>query len=466
MKNNMLRLIVLCASLWTALAQGQSYLQVKLGQGELVRLPRAAQAVFVADPSIANYQAPSARTLFVFGNKPGTTSLYALDESDQVIYRARVTVQQDLAALRALIAKQYPKLSIDVSAVSGRIFLRGQVPDVATASALMKSARAFAQPSIASGGTSTASNGSTTTTVTSVSSDELVINQLTITNPNQVNIRVKVAEVSRTVSNRLGFRWGEMVNGSLVTGSTGLGFDIDWSDSNIRDIFSVNGGTLTGMLDALASEGLVNVLAEPNLTALSGESASFLAGGEIFIPVPDGDGGISLQPENFGVKLDVTPTVLSADRISLKIKPEVSSLTNETSIELNGTRVPGKSVRTAETTIELASGQSFALAGLLQSNETTNVSQMPFLGDVPILGALFRSTQFERNETELVIIATVYNVEPTSARQYQLPQDGMQPYSDLERMLNGRILKPSPPVGGALLDVEQPRLLGENGFYY
>jgi pilus assembly protein CpaC len=465
MKNNLLRSIVLFTCFCATFVQGQTFLQIKLGQGELIRLPRAAQAVFIADPSVASYQAPSGRSLFVFGVGVGSTTLFALDENDKVLYRAKVTVKQDLASLRALISKQYPKLSIDVSSVSGRIFLRGQVPDVATASALIKSARAFAKPSIVDSGSSTTSaNG--TTTVTTLGADELVVNQLQVTNPNQVNIRVKVAEISRTVSNRFGFRWGEMVNGAQVPGSTGLGFDIDWSDSNITDIFSINGGSLTGMLDALASEGLVNVLAEPNLTALSGESASFLAGGNIAVPVPDGNGGTNIQFEDFGVKLDVTPTVLSADRISLRIKPEVSSLTNENSVELNGTRVPGKSVRTAETTIELASGQSFALAGLLQSNENTSVSQMPFLSDVPILGALFRSTRFERNETELVIIVTVYNVEPTSASQYQLPQDGLQPYSDLERMLNGRIMKPSAAVNGALIDVEKPRLLGENGFYY
>lgn len=459
---------ILALVLFSALTQAQQ-LQIKIGQGELVRLSGAAQAIFVANPNIANYQAPSSSSLFVFGVSPGSTTLYALDEYDEVLYRAIVTVVQDLAGLRALIAKQYPKLSIDVSAVAGRIFLRGQVPDVATASSLIKTAQAFAKPGLvdsAAGSGASGADGQALVSPTTLNSNELVVNQLQVTNPNQVNIRVKVAEVSRKVSNRLGFRWGEMVNGSLVTGSTGLGFDIDWSESSISDIFSVNGGNLTGMLDALASDGLVNVLAEPNLTALSGESASFLAGGEIFIPVPDGDGGISLQPENFGVKLDVTPTVLSADRISLKIRPEVSSLTNETSVQLNGTNVPSKLIRTAETTIELASGQSFALAGLLQSNENTNLTQLPFLGDIPIIGALFRSSQFERNETELVIIATVYTVEPSSARQYQLPQDGFEPYSDLERMLNGRIAKPSGAAGGVLLDPERPRLLGENGFYY
>ena len=210
---------------------------------------------------------------------------------------------------------------------------------------------------------------------------------------------------------------------------------------------------------------MVNVLAEPNLTALSGESASFLAGGNIAIPTV-ADNGTNITFEEFGVKLDVTPTVLSADRISLKIRPEVSTLTDTASVLINGTRIPGKRIRSAETTIELASGQSFALAGLLQSDENTNISQMPFLGDVPILGTLFRSTQFERNETELVIIATVYTVEPSSSRQYQLPQDGFQPYSDLERMLKGRIIKPGQATPGALLAPDTPRLLGENGFYY
>ena len=257
-----------------------------------------------------------------------------------------------------------------------------------------------------------------------------------------------------------------MVNNALVPGSTGLGFSVDWSDDNLDSIFQFEGSNLTGMLDALATEGLVNILAEPNLTAMSGEAAAFLAGGEIPIPVPSADGTVAIEYRNFGVKLDVTPTILSADRISLRLRPEVSELSENIGVEVLGTRVPGITTRRAETTIELASGQSFALAGLLQSTETTRLSQFPFLADVPVIGALFRSDQFERQETELVIIATVYTVQPTSTRQYKLPNEGYQPYSTLERMLNGRIVRPRPATSGAEVKPEAPRLLGENGFYY
>ena len=217
------------------------------------------------------------------------------------------------------------------------------------------------------------------------------------------------------------------------------------------------------VIDALATDGLVSVLAEPNLVALSGEAASFLAGGEFPIPVAQRDDEISIEFKKFGVSLDFVPTVLSGNRINMKVRPEVSELSETGAIEVNGLRIPALSVRRAETTVELGSGQSFAIAGLLQNTSRTGVDKVPGLGDVPVLGTLFRSSRFQRNETELVIVITPYIVRPVSqANALAVPNDAVQPANDLERIFLGRINTPRtaiPAIGPGAA-----RLKGDVGF--
>jgi pilus assembly protein CpaC len=220
------------------------------------------------------------------------------------------------------------------------------------------------------------------------------------------------------------------------------------------------------MLDALAKQGAARLLSEPNLTAMSGETASFLAGGEY--PVPTSrtrDGTVLIQFKEYGVLLNITPTVLSDRRISLKIAPEVSSLDTANMVEINGLKIPGIKVRRAKTTVELASGESFMLGGLLMNDEYNSVSKFPLLGDIPILGSLFRSTAFSRKETELVIIAQAYLVEPSPEQRVMLPTDNYQPLSDFERLLNIRWQKDNHSAKESL-ETQTPRLLGDNGFYY
>ncbi len=224
---------------------------------------------------------------------------------------------------------------------------------------------------------------------------------------------------------------------------------------------------VSAIIDALERENLVTVLAEPNLTTLSGETASFLAGGEFPVPVGTGTGNNDIQIEfkQFGVSLAFTPTVLSANRISLRVRPEVSDLSDRGAIKVNNLVIPALSTRRAETSIELASGQSFAIGGLISNQTRNNVDKLPGLGDLPVLGPLFRSTSFQRNETELVIIVTAYLVRPVPAAQLATPLDGYRPASDLERLLDGRLARsgvvpgeqpqPAPPTG---------RLLGAAGF--
>ena len=261
-----------------------------------------------------------------------------------------------------------------------------------------------------------------------------IINRLTVTMPTQVTIRVRVAEVNRNLSEKLGFKWG--ASGASSWSGTSIAFGL--ADNVITGMPGsvIEGSDIAGLIDALAEESLVSVLAEPNLSVVSGETASFLAGGQTPFPTYSGDGDISVEFKDFGVLLSVTPTILSPNRISLRLRPEVSEPNDANGITLEGIRMPGFVVRRAETTVELASGQSFAIGGLLQNSLVNSVSKIPGLGDIPVLGALARSTEFQRGETELVIIATAY-VSGPSGGQLRIPNAQLYVPGVFERMLVG-----------------------------
>lgn len=439
-------------------AEPTETLALNVNAGELVRLPSPAAKVFVADPEIADFQVASNRSLLVFGRKPGRTTLYALSETDGVILSRRIAVAFDVGQLQALIEAELPRSNIVVRSTPAGIVLGGRVETSIEAETAQRIAAGFA------------------------GTPEAVVNQLAVTSPTQVNIRVRVVEMSREITRRFGFNWEALfdVGGSTLLGiATGRDLNLAGGPRFPRDPASLNtgGGSLvggfnrggadvSGMIDALAQENLVTVLAEPNLTSLSGETASFIAGGEFPIPVAQSDDKISIQFKQFGVVLDFTPTVLSPGRISMRVRPEVSELTEEGAITTASIVIPAITLRRTETTIEVASGQSFAIAGLLQDSTRSKVSKFPGLGDVPVLGTLFRSEDFLRNETELVIIATAYLVQPTSRGEYADPIAGFEPPSDLERILSGKVARVS---GNAPTDLAQPgglRLVGEAGFYY
>ena len=255
-----------------------------------------------------------------------------------------------------------------------------------------------------------------------------VINRLSVAGSNQVTIRVRIAEVSRTASERLGLKWNRAfsVNGNsypLAKSPISLGAAAE----------SLVGKDVTGILDALAEENLVSILAEPNLSVVSGETASFLAGGQLPFPVlKDEDMGIEFK--DYGVLLDITPTILSDRRISMRVRPEVSEPDYASGIEMKGFILPGLRIRRAETTVELASGQSFALAGLMNNDLSQKVAKFPGLGDLPIIGALARSKSFERGESEPVIIATAYLSQPSSA-PLAIPNETLRSGTPLERHL-------------------------------
>jgi pilus assembly protein CpaC len=264
---------------------------------------------------------------------------------------------------------------------------------------------------------------------------------------------VRIAEVNRTVVKQWGINLLTNTNGSFSFGlAQGGGIHLPdvscTSDCGTAQVIRNEiGGTLSGIgklfgmdimssLDIAAEDGLVSILAEPNLTALSGETASFLAGGEFPIPVTQGNNAITIEYKQYGVGLAFTPIVLGDGRISMRVRPEVSELSDAGGLKLGGFTVPALITRRAETTVELGSGQSFMIAGLLQNRNSNTIEKAPFLGDIPILGSLFRSTSYQRNETELVIIVTPYLVRPVSG-QLATPADGYRSPGDLKRVFLG-----------------------------
>jgi pilus assembly protein CpaC len=428
-------------------------LTIEVHKGRVIRLPRPAATVFVADPEIADVQAQSASIVYLFGRRTGSTSLYAIDENDQLLLRTAVVVQHNLSGLRQAISQLIPDARVTAGTVDGSIVLDGLVENPVQAEELRELAERY------------------------LGEDETVLFRVRVASPTQVNLRVRVAEVSRDVLKEFGINWEAILqNGNFTFGFVSGRQVSDAAGNFLRSPTGANsafGSWQSGddfvntALDALAEENLINILAEPNLTALSGETASFLAGGEFPIPVDqDDDNGISIEFKEFGISLAFTPTVLSSNRISLRVRPEVSDLSERGAITINGLTIPALSTRRAETTVELGSGQSFAIGGLLSTDMENAISKYPGIGDLPVLGTLFRSTRFRSNETELVILVTPYLVRPVDEPRIALPTDGYRAPSDIERILMGRLhsAQLQPGRGGPLSPEGSRRLVGPVGF--
>ncbi len=430
--------------------------QIEVGKGQVIRLPRPAATVFVADPEIADVQAQSPSIIYLFGRRAGSTSMFAVDENDDLLLRTAVQVDHNLVSLRGAIDHLLPGHSVDVSSVDGSIVLDGKVESPRQAHELRELASRY------------------------LGEDETILNRTRVGAPTQVHLRVRVAEVSREVIKEFGINWETLFNSGNFTFGFASGRDLISSGGSIFRSPANAGGNAPGIgfgsfnsgsasvstaIDALAEEGLVTVLAEPNLTALSGETASFLAGGEFPIPVASDDNEIEIEFKEFGISLAFTPTVLGRDRISLRVKPEVSELSDNGAITINGLTIPALATRRAETTVELGSGQSFAVGGLLSNDVQNTVSKFPGLGDLPVLGTLFRSQRFQTNETELVILVTPYLVSPVSDPVLATPADGYQAPNDIERILEGRLhhARIKPGRGGPQ-GPDKQRLVGPIGF--
>ena len=413
-------------------------LKLETGKGALLRLDNTPSTVFIADPKIADLQVKSPRLLYLLGKKPGETTLFAVDGADRVVLNRRIRVQHNVTRLSESIREMVPGSRITVQAIDGMVVLGGQAASAADAENARQLAKSL------------------------VKSDKDLVNQIQITEPNQINLRVRIAEVSRTVMKQFGinwdnafragdFFWGLSVGSPALVPTDGViplfsqGKTFQTRNNGTNSLFGsfINDNVdINGVVDALEDEGLVTVLAEPNLTALSGEAATFLAGGEFPVLVPD-DGSVTVEFKQFGVQLAFTPTLVSRNRISLKVTPEVSQLSTAGQASFEGFTVPALTTRRAETTVELGSGQSFAIAGLIQNNITESLAKYPGLSDIPVLGALFNSNSFRREETELVIIVTPYVVQPIAPGRVASPTDGLIEPNDVDRIIHGRTFRTS-----------------------
>ncbi len=414
---------------------------LSVGTGRLVRFNGTMSDLFVANDQIADVQVRSPSQIYIFGKAAGSTTVYATDRSGRVVYSANVRVGQNLGSVNELLQMAMPDADVQATTMTGMVLLTGTVAQPADAEEAERIVQAF------------------------VGTDTQVVSRLRTATPQQVMLQVRIAEVSRSLVREIGtnllsrdssggFLFGvgrgnpgtfniarspaDPITGVVQETLTGVTFNNAVGSTTLGAAGRLLGVDLLGTLNLAENNGLVTTLAEPTLSALSGETASFLAGGEFPIPVSQSLGSVTIEYKSYGVGLAFTPIVLENGRISMRVRPEVSELSEELSIRLNGFNVPALVTRRAETTVELGSGQSFMIAGLLRNVSNNAVDRAPLLGNLPIIGALFRSTRFRRAETELVIVVTPYLVQPVSANQIALPTDGYRNADELQRHLIGQ----------------------------
>lgn len=379
-------------------------LTLTIGAGKIVRFQDQIDMVLLANPSIADIHMISPKATYVFGNAIGRTDLFALDGNGEVIAMIELRVRPDTALAERELEIQHPEGSSRLSVIGDHVVAKGELASLEEAIDVAASAEGLAQ---ATGKLS---------------------NQTTLSESQQINLRVRFAEVRSNDIHRLGINWqaifdrGDFILG-LATGNFAGVIDSFASDLTGSVFGNIDTGSVDVdiLIEALQREGIVNILAEPNLTALNGQPASFLAGGEFPFPVPNSEGATTIEFREFGVSLNFIATLLPGNRIAIQVRPEVSQISFGSGIAFDGIAVPLLTVRRAETSIELGSGQTFAIAGLFQRNLSTDIDKFPLLAEIPILGKLFRSVRYQQEETELVVLITPYLVEPVSGRDLRLP---------------------------------------------
>jgi pilus assembly protein CpaC len=412
--------------------------RVALGKSETLRTSRGFVDLVVGDPEIADVMPLTDETLYVLGKKIGTTNISIYDASKQLVGVIEVEVAYNTPRIASDLSARGNAAHVD--SANGRTVLTGEMPDAVAAAKAVALARQYGSE---------------------------VLNHMKVRGPQQVMLEVRFVEASRNAGKDLGINWqavGKNFSAYSGTGSLASGY---------TPFGALIGRVLSGGVDAdvlvqvLEERGLARRLAEPNLIAMSGEKASFLAGGEFPVPVQADEGRIAVDYKKFGVGLTFTPTVLANGVINLRIEPEVSQIDITNSVRSAGLAVPALVVRRASTVVELRDGQSFAIAGLLQSINQETQQQLPWIGDVPILGSLFRSASFERRETDLAIIVTPRLVKPARpGERLKTPLDPALPANELELFLTGQgeipvakagSQRPIVPVMGHFLDLPQVR---------
>jgi pilus assembly protein CpaC len=394
------------------------FIPLGIGKSVAIDLPADIKDVLVADPKIANAVVRSSRRVYMIGVAVGQTNIFFFDADGKQIAGFDIAVTRDLNGLRAALRRTLPDTDVNIEGVGDGVMLSGTAASPAEAQQAYDIAARL------------------------VGDGAKVVNGITVRDREQVMLKVTIAEVERDIIKQLGIN----LSGSFNYGTAVVNFNTD-------NPFSVNGQPLsnsssaltwknvTATLRAMDRAGVIRTLAEPNLTAISGETANFLVGGEFPFPIP---GSSATSPptidfKKFGVSLTFTPVVLSEGRISLKLMTEVSELSNENSVTVQGTTVPALKTRRAETTVEIPSGGSLALAGLIQQQTKQAINGLPGLMQVPILGTLFKSRDFANNRTELMVLVTPYIVHAVAQKKLAKPDDGFADPNDPQAILLGRL---------------------------
>lgn len=388
--------------------------------------------VSVANPGIADVAALSDQTIYILGKANGVTTLTLLGEGGKLITNVEVRVTPDLSEFKQRLREVLPTEQIEVREANGGVILSGVVSGARKIDTAMNLASRYAS--------------------------ENVTNLMSVGGTQQVMLKIRFAEMSRSASKSLGLNFGALFNNSrtAVSGQTNqfgqagntpgdAGFvDASGGFGIARVITSVGGVLFDVVLNALEQKGVARTLAEPNLVALSGDTAEFLAGGEVPIPVAGEDGAITVSFKPFGIGMSFTPTVIDGDLINLVLETEVSAIDTSVQVTAAGITLSGFTTRRARTTVELRDGQSLSIAGLLQEDFADGKTQIPWLGDLPILGTLFRSSDFSRSQSELVIIVTPHLVTPVDSDQLSLPTDRIRIPNEKELFLYGMLEGDSP----------------------
>lgn len=459
-----------CSRAWSqASGAATSVLHLEVGKGQLLRLNGPASGVFVGDPSVADVQVKSASLLYIIGKRLGATSLLATDPHDGTLANMDVEVGYDLSELSVDLKRLVPNGVFQVSSANNALVVGGEVGTVGEAAMAKSVALHYA------------------------ASPDRLIDMIKVNAPNQIYLRVRIVEVSRDVLKQFGVSWNSiaapgsaLIGVSSNSGATG-GFNGGTTGSGGNTYTSgYNGGQsltlpavpglaelgaliragrfdLNATIDALDSEGLATVLAEPNITALSGVPANFLAGGEYPIPTVSGLGGTSVEFKSYGVSITSTATITDDGRISLKVSPEVSALSNSGAVTIGGVTIPALTTRSASTTVEVASGQSFAIAGLLENDVNHSYQKVPGLGNMSLIGGLFRNDNFEKKSSEIIIVVTPYIVKPASHR-LEVPTDGYLAPSDGNRILNGADYQRAKTAGPTAPETRTPSTVTPGGW--
>ncbi|PVA10387.1 general secretion pathway protein [Pelagivirga sediminicola] len=409
----------------------------------------------IANPAIADFSTLSDRTIYVLGKTPGRTTLTLLDENGQLIANVDVNVSSDISEFKERLRQILPNEQIEVRTANDGIVISGTVSSTPRMQRALDLAERYAP--------------------------ERVSNLMSVSGKQQVMLKVRFAEMQRNVAKSLstslaidglsagGLGAGVATNGigasNITPSGVAPGASPSGQSNNGAAFFGFNAGSaqIGILLQALETKGVVRTLAEPNLTALSGQEAKFLAGGEYPIPVSDED-GVSIEFKPFGVELNFVPRVLDDDVINLELAAAVSSLDPTNGIQANGFNISGFKRRNTSTTVALRDGESFAIAGLLQDDFRDTAGQVPWLGDVPILGALFRSADYQRSQTELVIIVTAHLVSPTRGEALALPTDRVRLPTEADLFLNGAVARDVMPRTGAAGEVAKQDFSGSYGY--